>query len=156
MWEPRAEGNSENKRFRDLTELRSYEASTVTSQEELLSGLGWNMLASAEKSTVVLSLPLLGTHRLEWKQESSICPRSCHHNSWKGWIALSSYKAHSEPSELTEFDDEKKIHAIPDNYICIAGFTMLPIFPAVSYWIEYMATFMAVNRLLIFIMISAN
>lgn len=33
------------------------------------------------------------------------------------------------------------IYSIPDNYICAAGFTMLPIFPAISFWIEYVATF---------------
>lgn len=51
---------------------------------------------------------------------------------------------------------ESNIYAIPDNYICAAGFTMLPIFPAISFWIEYVATFQQVSRPIVFALIFTN
>lgn len=49
-----------------------------------------------------------------------------------------------------------RVHAMPSNYVSIAGMLTLPAIPAFSFWIEYMATYKSFPRLLIFVFILIN
>jgi hypothetical protein len=50
---------------------------------------------------------------------------------------------------------EKKLYAIPENYLTLGGWMVLPLFAVVSYFVEYLAT-KGVPRLIVFLLILAN
>jgi hypothetical protein len=51
---------------------------------------------------------------------------------------------------------QKEIHKIPANYVSIAAWFTIPIFPAISFWIETLASYQGFNRFFIFILILIN
>jgi len=49
-----------------------------------------------------------------------------------------------------------KVYAIPENYQTIAGILILPLFSAITYWIEIFATFKILPEFAIGIIIVIN